>query len=142
MPSKRRITEPEKKTVAARQLWKCSACGKILEATYQVDHTVALMNGGRDHHSNMTAMCVRCHAKKTQREHMERAAPPADVLDDREDRVVGDGRLYQCSACKLLRPVHSSWSSHRCPGPGISRDVRAELSQYAYTPACSNGKPK
>ena len=54
MPSKRSISEPEKKVVAARQKWRCSGCDNLLEATYQIDHTVPLWKGGGDVHTNMT----------------------------------------------------------------------------------------
>lgn len=116
MPLKRQITEPEKKHVAASQGWRCSGCKSLLEATYQVDHTVALMNDGRDHVSNMSAMCVSCHAKKTQQEHMDRgykkrgeeAAPTEKShdplwVDTREDTVIEDGRFVKCSLCHALR---------------------------------------
>lgn len=131
---RRRITEPQKKVVAARQGWRCSHCGELLAATYQVDHTVALCNGGEDTLSNLTAMCVACHATKTQWEHIERARGTADKVEaypDRQDTVRG---TYQvCSVCHQRRPASLPWESHRCPGPPVPID----LSCYSYTPANS-----
>jgi hypothetical protein len=132
---KRSISEPEKKFVAARQEWKCSSCGRLLEATYQVDHTVALMNGGEDSTSNMTAMCVSCHCRKTQNEHIERAQNLRQISRDgdplREDVVVKDGRMIRCSVCGDERHVHSPWESHHCRGPRIDR---FDLSFFRYVP--------
>ena len=139
----RRVSEPEKKVVAARQSWQCSGCSKLLEATYQVDHTVALCNGGRDHVNNMSAMCVRCHAHKTQREHIERVqskivVPDADYYSpDREDVVIGDGRVQMCVVCGAIRSVRSAWEAHRCPGPGISTAAKLDLAQFKYSPVLS-----
>lgn len=138
---RRRITEPQKKVVAARQGWRCSHCGELLAATYQVDHTVALCNGGEDTLSNLTAMCVSCHATKTQWEHIERArnialnsranAAPTDIEEypDRQDIVHGSYQV--CSVCHQRRPSSLPWESHRCPGPL----PKIDLSCYAYTPA-------
>jgi hypothetical protein len=136
---KRRITEPEKKFVAARQKWRCSSCDELLASTYQVDHTVALMNGGRDHTSNMTAMCVACHAKKTQDEHIDRTYAaitdtPVDFYDEaREDVVVSGGRMVRCTTCGHKRRATIEWHMHNCPGPGVGAALKRELAQYYFT---------
>lgn len=152
---KRQITEPEKKWVAARQAWRCSVCNRLLESTYQVDHTVALMNDGKDHISNMTAMCVRCHAKKTQMEHivkgnLKRNTDKATVevehdvslVEDREDRMIEGGRFAQCSVCRRIRRATLGWEMHRCLGKAV---VKIDLSAYRYKPGVGDGaygKPK
>ena len=69
---KRGFTEAIKKQIAASQKWECSLCHALLESTYQVDHTVPLWDGGEDSVGNATAMCVSCHAVKTQNEAIER----------------------------------------------------------------------
>jgi hypothetical protein len=69
---KTRFSESLKKQIAARQSWRCSSCDKILESTFQVDHTTPLCAGGEDSPSNATAMCVLCHALKTQNEAIKR----------------------------------------------------------------------
>jgi len=68
----RHFTESVKKQIASRQRWCCSACESLLDSTYQVDHTIALCDGGEDSVANATAMCPNCHARKTQRENIER----------------------------------------------------------------------
>jgi 5-methylcytosine-specific restriction protein A len=42
----------------------CMARGIMTEAT-EVDHIVALINGGTDHIDNMQPLCADCHAVKT-----------------------------------------------------------------------------
>jgi len=139
---RRSVTEPEKKVVAARQKWRCSVCKSLLDSTYQVDHTVALMNGGKDHVSNMTAMCVSCHAKKTQTEHIERNYAKRSADGERTDVVVEGGVFVKCSVCLELRPASSRWECHKCPGRGIGASLQEELAQYAYTPKGSKKFPE
>lgn len=62
---KRNVTPLMKKRVAASQQWKCGACKKTLDETYEVDHSVALFNGGTNDISNLVALCPHCHRKKT-----------------------------------------------------------------------------
>ena len=129
---KRSISEPEKKFVAARQKWRCSSCDNLLESTYQVDHTIALMNGGEDSVSNMTAMCVSCHCKKTQIEHIDRATirrNKEEKYPHREDIVIKDGRMIKCSVCLKIRNVHSKWEAHVCSGPPVEK---ADLSYFTF----------
>ena len=42
----------------------CKAKGRVTVAT-QVDHIVALVNGGEDDHDNRQALCTPCHQVKT-----------------------------------------------------------------------------
>lgn len=67
------LTDIIKKQIAAEQKWHCSICNNMFDATYNVDHTIPLWNGGMDHRDNATALCVSCHAKKTQNEWILRA---------------------------------------------------------------------
>lgn len=62
---KRNVTALMKKRVAASQGWKCAYCGEMLDETYDVDHKVALFNGGTNDISNLAAVHVQCHRKKT-----------------------------------------------------------------------------
>jgi hypothetical protein len=62
---KRNVSESMKKLVASKQLWKCSNCDCVLDATYEVDHTKPLYKGGGNEIENLTAMCRNCHGKKT-----------------------------------------------------------------------------
>lgn len=62
---KRNVTPLQKKKVAASQEWKCGNCKSLLDETYEVDHRVALFNGGSNDESNLVALCPHCHRKKT-----------------------------------------------------------------------------
>lgn len=42
----------------------CQAAGRVTAAT-QVDHIVALVNGGTDTEDNRQALCDACHERKT-----------------------------------------------------------------------------
>ena len=67
---KRNVTGLMKKRVAASQSWKCGTCNSILDETYEVDHRVALFNGGSNDMSNLVALCPGCHRKKTVEERL------------------------------------------------------------------------
>jgi hypothetical protein len=137
----RTLSEPEKKSVAARQGWHCSACACVLPSAYQVDHTTPLCDGGRDHVDNATAMCPNCHAQKTQREaagraRAARAATTADASAAYADRVDWDrpGNKVQCSVCWRERPVGAPHPV--CVGLEDPRGLREGilLARFAYQP--------
>ena len=52
----------------------CKASGRVTLAT-QVDHIVALVNGGEDNHGNRQALCSECHKAKTRRDLGQRERP-------------------------------------------------------------------
>jgi hypothetical protein len=62
---KRNVTGLQKKKTAADQGWRCGSCQKMLDATYEVDHRVALFQGGTNDPSNLVALCPQCHRTKT-----------------------------------------------------------------------------
>ena len=68
---KRNVSAPTKKIVAANQDWRCKHCGCLLPAHFEVDHKVALMNGGTNEMDNLVALCSNCHAKKTMHERLK-----------------------------------------------------------------------
>jgi hypothetical protein len=63
--TKRSVSESKKKFVASRQAWKCSSCGEMLTASFEVDHIKRLEYGGDNHIDNLRAMCRNCHGQKT-----------------------------------------------------------------------------
>ena len=67
---KRNVSNLMKKKVAASQGWKCGMCGVTLDETFEVDHTVPLFKGGSNDMSNLRALCVRDHKKKTMDERL------------------------------------------------------------------------
>jgi hypothetical protein len=64
-PMKRVVSETKKKYVAAQNDWKCSACNMSLPYYYEVDHVIALKDGGTNDATNLRALCANCHKQKT-----------------------------------------------------------------------------
>jgi len=64
--SRRKLSASAKKLCAAAQGWKCGDCSQLLDAAFQVDHVLALADGGTDAPGNLRALCASCHARKTQ----------------------------------------------------------------------------
>lgn len=62
---KRKVSTLLKKKIAAAQQWRCASCSTLLDETYEVDHKIALENGGSNDPSNLWALCPHCHRKKT-----------------------------------------------------------------------------
>jgi len=67
---KRNVTNLMKKTVAANQKWSCAHCKEMLDSSYEVDHKLALFNGGTNDMDNLVALCRNCHGKKTMKERL------------------------------------------------------------------------
>lgn len=85
--TKRNVTSEEKKYVVGRQQYRCAnspgsnlrglenyrcllwnSCGGIFdESGYEIDHIVELADGGKNDLDNLQALCVACHATKTNR---------------------------------------------------------------------------
>ena len=63
--TRRRLTEAEKKKVAAEQQWRCAACQCALDATYEVDHIEQHAIRANNSRQNLQALCPRCHRTKT-----------------------------------------------------------------------------
>jgi len=66
----RQVSNLLKKKVAANQAWKCGHCQSILDASYEVDHIIALFRGGSNTEDNLVALCRNCHGKKTVEERL------------------------------------------------------------------------
>lgn len=66
----RHVSNLLKKKIAANQEWRCGHCKSILDASYEVDHIVALFRGGSNTEDNLVALCRNCHGKKTVNERL------------------------------------------------------------------------
>ena len=75
----RKVSEQLKKIVASQQHWNCRKCKNILEATYEVDHILALEDGGNNHIQNLQALCRNCHGKKTMEDNIKRRYPNGNL---------------------------------------------------------------
>lgn len=70
---KRNVTGLMKKKVAADQKWVCGHCSQTLDESYEVDHKLALFQGGTNELDNLIALCRNCHGKKTMKERLKSA---------------------------------------------------------------------
>ena len=71
----RKVSDQLKKIVASQQHWNCRKCKNILDATYEVDHIIALEDGGNNDIKNLQALCRNCHGKKTMEDNIKRRYP-------------------------------------------------------------------
>ena len=67
---KRNVTGLMQKKVAADQKWACGHCSQTLDESYEVDHKLALFQGGTNDLENLVALCRNCHGKKTMNERL------------------------------------------------------------------------
>jgi len=70
--TKRSVSETKKKFVAANQNWLCGDCKRQLPAWFEVDHVIALHNGGSNEVGNLVALCRDCHGKKTAMDRLDK----------------------------------------------------------------------
>lgn len=62
---KRVLSRSLRYELAYRQKYKCKHCNVLLPPDFEVDHIVALEDGGQDIASNLQCLCVPCHKNKT-----------------------------------------------------------------------------
>jgi hypothetical protein len=143
----RTLSEPEKKCVAARQQWRCSKCGEMLSAAYQVDHTIPLCDGGLDDTCNATAMCANCHALKTQREAAARAKASRSAQNEADrgaltlayaDRVDWylTQALVRCDVCRSTRQAGTPHAMCVALEDPVGARTAVLLQRFAYAPRC------
>ncbi len=77
MEKRKKLSGTRRNQIAHSQSWHCAGpCGKMLSWMFEIDHIVALCNGGLDTQENMQALCCNCHGEKTYRDcHPERKQP-------------------------------------------------------------------
>jgi hypothetical protein len=62
---KRAVSGYTKRMIASKQEWKCLHCKQMLQASFEVDHILALSDGGGNNEENLVALCRNCHGEKT-----------------------------------------------------------------------------
>lgn len=65
---KRNVNGYKKRLIAAKQNWKCGNCKNLLDPAFEVDHIIALSEGGTNNDDNLVCLCRNCHGLKTFRE--------------------------------------------------------------------------
>ena len=68
--NRRSVSETKKKFIASRQNWKCHSCQSQLDASFEVNHILALQDGGTNQVDNLEALCRNCHGQKTMMSHL------------------------------------------------------------------------
>lgn len=81
---RRRMPEWRRRTIAADQQWRCNLCSQLLPACFEIDHVVALVNGGADDCHNYQALCPNCHRQKT----------TYDRFPDRYEEFTGKSKYF------------------------------------------------
>jgi 5-methylcytosine-specific restriction protein A len=66
---RRRRTPEEREAIAASQEGLCAMCSEKLER-FELDHIRPLSDGGSDEANNLQALCLTCHAQKSQSERL------------------------------------------------------------------------
>lgn len=112
---KRNVSEAAKKRVAALQRWNCAACCELLDATFEVDHVVALWRGGSNDASNLQALCPRCHREKT---FVERTNHQTEILQNKQ-------KLKKCN--DVLMCFDSEQSGSRTPMCLVVHILKTEM---------------
>jgi hypothetical protein len=76
-PNRKKWSEVQKRIIAEKQKWKCPGISckrrKYLGIVWELDHIIALANGGLDEFDNLQILCSHCHAVKTQSERVNSA---------------------------------------------------------------------
>jgi len=102
MPKRNRyrkhLTESKRRTIAARQQWRCFHCHELLDARFTIDHQIPLCLGGKDALHNMAALCGGCNDVKT-REDMQR------FWDVKEEQKTGVSRFWNPYAIDFIPPL-------------------------------------
>lgn len=70
--AKRNVNGYKKRIIAANQNWKCGHCNQMLDAAFEVDHIIALSDGGTNDDENLVCLCRRCHGVKTFKERADK----------------------------------------------------------------------
>ena len=126
MPPQRRWTSSEKRSVGARQEWKCAHCGGMLPATFEVDHVRALHLGGADCvETNAEALCNACHANKTLQERL--------VMEKRRTEAILKAKAEAKAEVKASRPPLKGREPLLQPEPGIEFEKNMFL-RFAFVP--------
>ena len=108
-PLRRRLTEGQKRSVAARYEWKCGMCARTLPSAYQIDHIIPLWAGGEDTPDQCWPLCAECHADKTQRETVERTERRRRI---RQSASVLRRCPFECTGCGVVFSPY--FTNHAC----------------------------
>jgi len=61
----RRLNQTHRIHIMYSQKYRCGVCKVLLKPDCELDHVIALEEGGKDAVENLQALCVSCHSAKT-----------------------------------------------------------------------------
>ncbi len=74
MIPKRVLSRAIRVELAYRQKYRCNKCDILLPPNFEVDHVVALEDGGQDVAENLQCLCNPCHKNKTRLNRLRKLA--------------------------------------------------------------------
>ena len=98
-PSKRsNFSAQYKRSIAADQRWTCGQCSSMLDEHYEIDHVLALADGGSNSRVNLWALCLTCHKDKTAEE------------NDKRFQLA-----HSCNKCSVVPFIRAQWRVRGTP---------------------------
>lgn len=88
--------------IASEQSWKCNNCMIQLPGYFDIDHKIALCNGGTNDRGNLQALCVSCHAKKSRSERFSIPEKPPIVTTSPIRETSSAIVLCKCLNCDFV----------------------------------------
>tara|TARA_B100000767_G_scaffold255496_1_gene261697 strand:- start:904 stop:1557 length:654 start_codon:yes stop_codon:yes gene_type:complete len=71
---KRVLSRSIRVELAYRQKYLCNVCQVLMKPDWEVDHIIALEDGGLDIATNLQCLCVPCHKEKTRLNRLRKSA--------------------------------------------------------------------
>lgn len=106
---KRNVSAKRKDSIFWRDGGVCRVCKEdVREYAWDIDHILALCDGGTNEDSNLQLLCCNCHAVKTRTENIERAEKNRESVK--------------------LKPVMEELHLN------LERVMKCDLEQYRYVP--------
>lgn len=92
---KRTLSRSLRIEIAYRQHYKCNACQLFpIPPDFQVDHVIALEDGGQDIASNLQALCVSCHSEKTRLNRLRKTTQFSEETQSQHDAYQAPGKVF------------------------------------------------
>lgn len=92
---KRTLSRSLRIEIAYRQHYKCNACQLFpIPPDFQVDHVIALEDGGQDIASNLQALCVSCHSEKTRLNRLRKTSLFSEETQPQHDAYQAPGKVF------------------------------------------------
>ena len=123
--SVRRVDGHLRAMIADEQRYRCALCHSLFAGGYHVDHKCPQYQGGTSDRSNLWALCVICHGRKTALEQSMRVEAVRKAVKAVEERAgtmgVADATLLaKSSVCMWCGEAHVPHVPHTCDSPAFA----------------------